>query len=122
MRATRRKWLRATASMFGFGALGLFGVYAAAQNERVIGVKAKKFSFTPDKITLKKDEPVLFELSTEDVLMGFSVHDLGVRADIVPGKIVQLRVTPQKTGEFEFSCDIFCGDYHEDMQGTITVV
>ncbi len=102
--------------------LGLTGSFAAAQTERVIGIKAKKFSFTPDKITLTKGEPVVFELSTEDVLMGFSVHDLGVRADIVPGRTVQLRLTPQKAGEFEFACDIFCGDFHEDMQGTITVV
>ena len=119
MYKTRRSWLASAASLL---ALGLVGGYVAAQTERVIGVKAKKFIFTPDKIILTKGEPVIFELTTEDVLMGFSVPDLGVRADIVPGKTVQLRLTPQRTGEFEFLCDIFCGDLHEEMLGMITVV
>jgi cytochrome c oxidase subunit 2 len=49
------------------------------------------------------------------------VPDFGVRADIVPGKVVQLRLVPQKTGTFDFLCDVFCGDFHEEMQGQIVV-
>jgi cytochrome c oxidase subunit 2 len=102
--------------------LGLAGGYAAAQAPRVIAMKAKKFTFTPDKISLTKGEPVIFELTSEDVLMGFSLPDFNLRADMVPGKTVQLAFTPQKAGEFDFICDVFCGDLHEDMGGKITVV
>ena len=28
---------------------------------------------------------------------------------------------PDKTGKFTFSCDVFCGDGHEEMTGTIVV-
>jgi len=45
-----------------------------------------------------------------------------VRADIVPGKTIELKLKPQKAGQFDFFCDIFCVDLHEDMQGMITVV
>jgi cytochrome c oxidase subunit 2 len=119
MRESRRRLIVGAASLV---TLALAGGYAAAQAPRVIAVKAKKFTFTPDKITLKKGEPVVFELSTEDVLMGFSLPDFKLRADIVPGKTVQLAFTPDKAGEFDFICDVFCGDLHEDMGGKLTVV
>jgi cytochrome c oxidase subunit 2 len=114
----RRAWLAAAASLLG---LGLAGGYAAAQSERVIKVRAKKFVFTPSQIALRKGEPVILELTTEDVFMGFSAPELGVRADIVPGKTGLLRLTPQQTGKFDFVCDVFCGDKHEEMQGQIVV-
>ncbi len=115
----RRTWLGAAASL---AMLGLTGGYVAAQTPRVIAIKAKKFTFTPDKITLTKGEPVMFELSSEDVLMSFSLPDFKLRADMLPGKVTQLMFTPQRAGEFEFICDVFCGDLHEEMQGVITVV
>jgi cytochrome c oxidase subunit 2 len=53
--------------------------------------------------------------------MGFNAPDFGVRSDIVPGKISRVRFTPDKSGQFAFQCDIFCGSGHEDMAGLITV-
>jgi len=104
--------------MAGSVGLGL----AAPPNERVIRVRARRFTYSPDKITVRKGVPVVFELTTADVLMGFSVPDFAVRADIVPGKITKLHLTPDKVGTFTFLCDIFCGSGHETMNGTITVV
>ena len=53
--------------------------------------------------------------------MGFNVPDFGVRGDIIPGKTTRLDLTPDKTGTFTFLCDIFCGDGHEGMSGTLVV-
>jgi cytochrome c oxidase subunit 2 len=64
----------------------------------------------------------MLELTTADVLMGFSAPDFQVRADIVPGKVSKVRLVPDKVGTFDFLCDIFCGSGHETMSGTITVV
>jgi cytochrome c oxidase subunit 2 len=64
---------------------------------------------------------VVLEFTTEDVLMGFNVPDLSTRADIIPGKVTQIRIVPDKTGNFPFHCDIFCGSGHEQMTGTIIV-
>ena len=89
--------------------------------ERVVKVTARKFLFTPAEIALKKGEPVTLELVTEDVFMGFNVPDLKLRSDIVPGKVMRLRFTPDKAGTFPFLCDVFCGDGHETMSGKITV-
>ena len=115
------QWVIAAA----FAATAMTAAYVAAQpalNEPVIKITAKKFEYTPEKITLKKGVPVILELSTEDILMGFNAPDLGVRTDIVPGKTVRVRVVPTKVGQVEFHCDIFCGSGHEEMDGMITVV
>jgi cytochrome c oxidase subunit II len=102
--------------------LGGAAAYVAAQPaEQVVKVTARKFQYTPDVIQLKKSVPVVLEFITEDVLMGFNVPELGVRADIVPGKVTRVRLVPDKTGSFPFHCDIFCGSGHEDMSGTINV-
>ncbi len=106
-----------------FIGLGVGAAHVAAQPaEQVIQITTKKFDYTPNQITLKKGVPVVLEFTTADVLMGFNVPDLGGRADIVPGKVVRVRLVPDKTGTFTFFCDIFCGSGHEDMTGIITVV
>ncbi|CAJ0786673.1 Alternative cytochrome c oxidase subunit 2 [Ralstonia condita] len=65
--------------------------------------------------------PVVFELTGQDILMGLSIPDFNVRADVVPGQTVRLALTPDKTGTFDFLCDIFCGSGHDTMNGTLTV-
>ncbi len=89
--------------------------------ERVIHITAKNFQFSPDSITLKKGEPVVFEISSGDRKHGLSLRAFGVRSDVLPGRVSRIRFTPDKTGKFTFSCDVFCGDGHEEMTGTVVV-
>jgi cytochrome c oxidase subunit 2 len=94
----------------------------SAEGAKIIKVSAKRYEFSPSEITLKKGVPVVLQLSTEDRSHGFYAPSLNLRADILPGKVTELKVTPQKTGDFDFFCDIFCGSGHESMLGKITVV
>lgn len=94
---------------------------AAGKSERVIKIVAKRFVFSPSEIVLKKGQPVVFELTTLDFGHGFNVPDLNFRADFVPDKLNIVRLTPQKTGKFEFLCDNFCGSGHEEMDGHLVV-
>ena len=109
-----------------FAATAMTAAYVAAQpaasGAQVVKITARKFAFLPHEVTLKKGVPVILELTTEDVFMGFNAPDLGVRADIVPGKTMPLRVVPAKAGKVVFLCDVFCGSGHEEMSGLITVV
>ena len=93
----------------------------AVPAERVIHITAKRFDFSPDSITLKKGEPVVFEISSADREHGFNLRAFGVRTNVSPGKVSRIRFTPDKTGKFTFSCDVFCGNGHEEMTGTIVV-
>jgi cytochrome c oxidase subunit II len=100
----------------------LMGLPVLAQDsENVIEVQAKRFAFTPSEITLKKDVPVVLELTSLDVKHGFNCPGLSLRADISPGKTTTLRFTPKKTGSFSFYCDVYCGEGHEDMTGVLVV-
>jgi cytochrome c oxidase subunit 2 len=94
----------------------------SGEDSKIIKVSAKRYEFSPSEITLKKGVPVVLQLSTEDRSHGFYAPSLNLRADILPGKVTELKVTPQKTGDFDFFCDVFCGSGHESMLGKIKVV
>jgi cytochrome c oxidase subunit 2 len=124
MRKSLRHLLLGTAALVMAGAFGaaVHGQGTAAGNERVVEIAVKKFEYMPAEITLKKGEPVRLELTSLDRLHGFDLPDLGVRVDVRPDETATVHLTPTKTGQFVFHCDIFCGDGHEDLQGVITVV
>jgi len=98
------------------------GVRAQAEEDgQVIKITAKRFEYNPNEITVKKGAPVTLEFTSLDRLHGFSCPDLGIRTDIPPGKASLVRFVPEKTGTFDFHCDIFCGEGHENMTGKIIV-
>ena len=102
-----------------------FGVRArsgAAATEQVIHLTAKKFDYSPNEITVKKGQPVVIEIVSLDRKHGFMIPELKVRSDVKPGAQNIVRFTPDKTGTFNFHCDLFCGSGHEGMAGTIVVV
>jgi len=117
----RRLLLRVAAAV---GLVSLAGAVAvrAQTKPRVIPVTARKFTYDPAVIVLKVNEPVIFQLTSLDVVMGFSVPDFATRATIIPGQTTEVAMTPTRTGEFTFLCDVFCGSGHENMDGTLRVV
>jgi cytochrome c oxidase subunit 2 len=90
--------------------------------ERVVTVTARRFTYSPNVIELELGVPVIIELTSLDRTHGFTVPDLGLRADVEAGKTARVRIVPDKLGTFEFHCDIFCGSGHEEMAGRIVVV
>ena len=120
----KRRVLVASALLMSATIISGLALYVRANAlpaEREIHITAKKFEFTPDAITLKKGEPVVLVVSSQDRKHGFSLRALGIRADVDPGGTARIRFTPDKAGKFTFSCDVFCGDGHEDMTGTMVV-
>jgi len=102
--------------------LAFAGMAWAQPEPRVIPIRARKFQFSPGELELKLGEPVVLELTTEDVHMGFDAPDLGLHADILPERVARVPFTPRKAGSFEFVCDVFCGSGHEEMGGVIKVI
>ena len=107
------------ALLFG-GALG-GAACLAAETPAEIRISAKKFEYQPNKVTARLGQPVVFVLTSEDRIHGFKMPDFGLRTDIVPGQETRVTLTPDKAGSFAFFCDVFCGDGHEDMEGTLVV-
>ena len=120
-----RTWqvlLLATASLVGL--LAVFGTSThlmAQQTETAMPIQAKRFEFTPTQIVLKRGVPVILELTSLDVVHGFNVPGLGIRADVLPGQTTRVRLVPDKVGRFDYRCDHFCGLGHWKVRGTIVV-
>lgn len=93
----------------------------AGADPPVVAIKAHRFQFTPDAITLKKGKTVILQLTSDDVMHGFLVKPLKIETDIVPGKVTELTITPQVTGTFRVNCDHYCGAGHSDMHMIVTV-
>ena len=96
--------------------------FAEDQAEQVITITTKKFEYSPNEIRIKRGVPVILEFTSLDSVHGFTVPDLGgIRATIEPGKVTRVRILAPKSGTYGFLCDIFCGEGHEGMTGTIVV-
>ena len=93
----------------------------AAPQPQTIKLSVKKFEYSMKEITVKKGTLVVIEITTEDRQHGFSLPDFNLRGDVNPGQVTRISFTPDKSGEFEYLCDFFCGDGHEDVSGKLIV-
>lgn len=106
-----------------FASLLLFGpLFGGSQTPRRIEITASKFSYSPNAITLKKDEAVVLVLRSADVTHGLKVPDLNISTEIKKGKDAEVPITPRKTGHFTGNCVYFCGSGHGSMIFQIDVV
>lgn len=92
-----------------------------AEGPRVVEITAKRFAFSPDKITLKKGETVILRLHSEDVTHGFFMRKLKIDEDIPADGTKDITITPDTAGSFITICDHFCGANHGNMVMTIVV-
>ncbi len=79
---------------------------------RTIDITVKRFSYDPGEITLKKGQPVVLVLKSEDVAHGLRIRDLDVNLKVKAGGTAEARFTPEKTGDFIGHCSVFCGSGH----------
>jgi len=121
---TRQSTFRVAAARLALVAslLAVASPPARAQDEpRVIVITAKRFEFSPNQITLAKGETVKLQIKSEDVTHGLFVRPLGIDAEIAPGRVTELTLTPETAGTYRAICDHFCGAGHGGMKMTIVV-
>jgi cytochrome c oxidase subunit 2 len=121
MRAGRRGFLLQTAAGMIGVVLVRAGVAQGQDAPRVIELTARRFAYEPNEIALKLGEPVVIAVRSIDFIHGMNLPDLGMRLDLVPGKITRLELRPMTAGVIDFACDNFCGDGHEEMSGRFIV-
>lgn len=118
----RRDFAAALAAAAGLAAAALLAPrIVRADAPRILRITARKFEFAPREMALARGEPVLLELESLDRLHGFDAPSLGLQGEFVPGRITRLAFTPDRAGRFTFTCNVFCGDGHEEMDGLIVV-
>jgi len=115
MKTIRRLALLASVA----AALPLSGAHA--DEPRVITVSAKRFEFEPKEIQVAKDEPVILEVTSQDVTHGFFSRTLGFDEDLSPGKTVRIPLKTATAGSYVILCDHYCGSGHGNMKMTVVV-
>ena len=81
-----------------------------------------QYGITSNELRLPVDRPVLFDLTSRDVIHSFWVPEWRTKQDAVPGKITTLRVTPNLVGSYKAWCAELCGLAHAYMQAPVMVV
>jgi cytochrome c oxidase subunit 2 len=94
---------------------------APAGEPPVVEITAKRFEFSPPRITLRRGETVTLRLLSQDVTHGFFMKPLGIDATIEPGKATDVTITPGAPGTYTVICDHFCGAGHGNMHMEIVV-
>jgi cytochrome c oxidase subunit 2 len=87
-----------------------------------IEVVAKRFTFAPDHITVKRGQVVTLVLRSTDVTHGLEVKGLNFNVEIRKGAPTEIQFSPKQTGTFEGKCSHFCGVGHGSMHFTVEVV
>jgi cytochrome c oxidase subunit II len=107
-------------------ALGSFiaidSVATAQDGPLRIEVVSNRFAFIPGEITLKKGQPVVLVLKSNDVAHGLRFRELNVDVKVGKGGSAEVSFTPEITGDFVGHCSVFCGSGHGSMLLKLHVV
>ncbi len=117
----RRRALKGVFALAGAATLARTGVAQPAAEPRVIEMTAHRFAYEPNEIALRAGEQVVVAIRSLDFVHGMNIPDLGMRLDLVPGRVTRLELRPKTAGTIDFVCDNFCGDGHEEMHGRFVV-
>jgi cytochrome c oxidase subunit 2 len=66
-------------------------------------------------------KPIKVLLRSNDVLHNFSVAQIRVKMDLVPGLVTYVWFTPTRTGTFDLLCEELCGIAHFAMRGRMVI-
>jgi cytochrome c oxidase subunit 2 len=107
-------------------------VEAKKPNEMTVKVYGQQFAWhfqypslgnlKSDQLYLPKDQPVKFDIATQDVIHSFWVPSFRLKSDAVPGITTHWRVTPDRLGRYDIVCAELCGLGHATMRQYAYVV
>jgi cytochrome c oxidase subunit II len=66
--------------------------------------------------------PVKLVMTSEDVIHNFSIPAMRVKADVIPGRFVQIWFEPTTPGTYQIFCAEYCGTQHSHMTGQVVVM
>ncbi|MCU1226243.1 MAG: quinol oxidase [Edaphobacter sp.] len=93
----------------------------AEDTPRTIEVHAKRYSFSPGEITIKKGERVTLILTTDDVAHSLVIRGLNLKKEIAKGHPVRTVISSDREGDFAGQCGRFCGSGHGLMKFIVHV-
>lgn len=95
---------------------------SAVETNQAVDIIGKNFEFHGPKgekaFYVKAGEEVTLSLKSEEGMHGITVEGLDVNLE----KDGTVKFTPEKAGEFNMMCSVFCGAGHSDMTAKLVVV
>jgi len=95
---------------------------SAVETNQAVDIIGKNFEFHGPKgekaFYVKAGEEVTLSLKSEEGMHGITVEGLNVNLE----KDGTVKFTPEKAGEFNMVCSVFCGAGHSDMTAKLVVV
>jgi heme/copper-type cytochrome/quinol oxidase subunit 2 len=85
------------------------------------GYPAMGNTFSVSEVHVPVDEPVEFEMHSQDVIHAFWVPEWKIKVETPPAQIATAAVTPEKTGTFQVICSEQCGILHGAMRAKLVV-
>ena len=74
-----------------------------------------------NELHLPLNTPTTIHVTSRDVIHGFWIPELRMKADMVPGLINTIRVTPTLPGTYRVVCSEFCGLAHSVMYAKVVI-
>lgn len=131
-------WIGASALLclflliWGLAAMQAVAAPTQAANPVVVKVTGEQWVWTfqypgqgrveSHQLYLPVNRPVLFQVTSDDVIHSFWVVQMGVKVDANPGEVTTAQTTPDRLGSFDVRCAELCGLLHADMETTAHVV
>jgi cytochrome c oxidase subunit 2 len=75
-----------------------------------------------ETLFLPHNRPVVFKVTSKDVIHNFWIVPMGVKIDANPGVVTLAGVTPDTLGSFPIRCAELCGMHHAFMQTQAVVL
>jgi cytochrome c oxidase subunit 2 len=76
---------------------------------------------TANEIHIPVGRPVLFKLTSTDVIHSFWVPNLHGKTDLIPGHITTTLIRADRAGTYRGQCAEYCGHQHAHMAFTVVV-
>jgi len=118
--------------IWGLGEMNSLGPKASSAKPVVIDVVGNQWAWTfkyPDsgnieshELVMPIDQPIIFHVTSVDVVHSFWIVQLGVKVDANPFRTTLAHVTPTNLGKFSVRCAELCGLYHAHMQTDAVVL
>ena len=118
--------------IWGLGEMQSLSAVASSPNAMIVNVTGQQWVWTfsypesgnveSDQLYLPVNRPVVFHVTSRDVIHSFWVVQMGIKIDANPGQVTTTSVVPDTLGNFDVRCAELCGLLHAHMQTKTHVV
>lgn len=121
-------------AVFAFAYMGAYSLGEVRRldpNAMVIRVHAVQWNwtfeypeyggFSSDVLHLPINRQIRLLMESTDVIHSFWVPEFRVKQDLVPGRVTELLITPDRLGNYKVRCAELCGTSHAVMEDAVVV-